>query len=144
MSQIVRTVRLRIDAGLAKPGPAIGQALGPLGLNMADFCKQFNEHTKNHQQGVPLPVELTAYANRTFSFKTNSPPASWFLKRCANVTSGAKRPGHEIIGSVHAKQIYEIALLKQKDEGLAHLPLESIARSIAGSCQSIGLSVENQ
>lgn len=144
MSNIVRKVRLRIDAGAAKPGPAIGQALGPLGLNMADFCKQFNEHTKNHQPGVPLPVELTAYANRTFSFKTKSPPTSWFLKRCAKVSAGSKRPGHEIVGSVHVKQIYEIALMKQKDEGLKHLPLESIARSIAGSCQSIGLSVVNE
>ena len=143
MSKIVRKVRLRIDAGAAKPGPAIGQALGPLGLNMADFCKQFNDHTKNHQPGVPLPVELTAYTNRTFSFKTKSPPTSWFLKRCAGVSAGAQRPGHQIIGTVHAKQIYEIALMKQKDEGLQHLSVESIARSIAGSCQSMGLSIEN-
>ena len=141
MAALVRKVRLRLDAAAAKPGPAIGQALGPLGLNMADFCKQFNEHTKNYEVGTPVSVTLSAYNNRTFSFETKTPPTSWFLKRCAGVKKAASRPGHEIVGKVHIKQIYEIALAKQRDGHMANLPLESICRTIMGSCVSMGLSV---
>jgi large subunit ribosomal protein L11 len=88
---LVRKVRLKVGAGAAKPGPAIGQALGPLGLNMAEFCKQFNEATKNHEKDVPLPVELSAFSNRTFTFRVKTPPTSWLLKRCAKVETGSAR-----------------------------------------------------
>lgn len=108
---------------------------------MADFCKQFNEATKGHEPSVPVPVELSAFSNRTFSFVTKTPPTSWFLMQCAGIKNGAKRPGHEVAGKVHAKQIYEIALQKQKDQHLAHLSLESIARQVSGSCQSMGIEV---
>jgi len=76
---------LRVGAGSAKPGPAIGQALGPLGLNMAEFCKQFNEKTKAYDKDIPVPVVLEAFSNRSFTFTVKTPPTSWFLKRCVGV-----------------------------------------------------------
>ena len=88
---LVRKVRLRVGAGSAKPGPAIGQALGPLGLNMAEFCKQFNEKTKIYEKDTPIPVDLSAFSNRSFTFKVKTPPTSWFLKRCAGVELGSAR-----------------------------------------------------
>ena len=88
---LVRKVRLRVGAGIAKPGPAIGQALGPLGLNMADFCKQFNEKTKLFEKETPKPVDLSALSNRSFTFSVKTPPTSWFLKRCAGVKLASAR-----------------------------------------------------
>jgi large subunit ribosomal protein L11 len=82
---LLRNVRLLVGAGSAKPGPAIGQALGPLGLNMAEFCKQFNEATKNYEKDVPLPISLSAFSNRTFTFTIKTPQTSWLLKKCAGV-----------------------------------------------------------
>jgi len=138
---LVRKVRLKVGAGGAKPGPAIGQALGPLGINMAEFCKQFNEKTKNYDKDIPLPVELSAFSNRTFTFIVKTPPTSWFLKKCAGVTDGSKRPGHDIVGKVHVKQVYEIAKAKQADEHLKSLSLEALCRCIAGSAGSMGLEI---
>jgi len=86
---LVRKVRLLVGAGSAKPGPAIGQALGPLGINMAEFCKQFNEKTKNYEKDIVLPVVLDAFSNRTFTFNIKTPPTTWFLMKCANVNKGA-------------------------------------------------------
>ena len=108
---------------------------------MADFCKQFNEATKGHEANVPVPVELTAFSNRTFSFVTKTPPTSWFIMQCAGIKMGAKRPGHEVAGRVHVKQIYEIALQKQRDAHMAHISLENIARQVVGSCLSMGVEV---
>jgi len=108
---------------------------------MADFCKQFNEATKGHDANVPVPVELSAFANRTFTFVVKTPPTSWFLMQCAGIKVGAKRPGHEVAGKVHVKQIYEIALQKQRDPHMAHISLESIARQVTGSCLSMGIHV---
>ncbi len=101
---LVRAVRLRVGAGNAKPGPAIGQALGPLGLNMAEFCKQFNERTKDHVKDVPLPVVLRAFSNRTFEFDVRTPPTSWYLKKCANIDKGSSNPGHTVVGNVDIRQ----------------------------------------
>lgn len=138
---LVRTVRLRVGAGNAKPGPAIGQALGPLGLNMAEFCKQFNESTKAYEKDVPIPVVLSAFSNRSFTYVVKTPPTSWFLKRCAGIENGSSRPGHDVVGKVHVKQIYEIAKVKQTDAHLKDIPLKSLCRSIAASATSIGLKV---
>mmetsp|Transcript_32110 Transcript_32110/g.30607 ORF Transcript_32110/g.30607 Transcript_32110/m.30607 type:complete len:151 (+) Transcript_32110:87-539(+) len=138
---VVRQVRLRVGAGGAKPGPAIGQALGPLGLNMAEFCKQFNEATKLHEKDVPIPVTLTAFSNRSFTFVIKTPPTTWFLKKCAGVKMGSGRPGHASAGKVHVKQIYEIAKMKQQDPHMANQTLEGLCRCIAGSAASMGLEV---
>eukprot|EP01032_Pedospumella_encystans_P013037 gene13037-15036_t len=128
-------------AGAAKPGPAIGQALGPLGLNMADFCKQFNEKTKLMEKDIPIPVSLSAFSNRTFTFKVKTPPVTWFLKRCAGIKKGAAKTGHEKVGKVHVKHIYEIGKMQQRNGHLMHLPLESICRTVAASASSMGLEV---
>mmetsp|Transcript_25754 Transcript_25754/g.57741 ORF Transcript_25754/g.57741 Transcript_25754/m.57741 type:complete len:167 (+) Transcript_25754:104-604(+) len=138
---VVRIVRLRVPAGQAKPGPAIGQALGPLGINMMEFCKAFNAATETLTPSTPIPVRLTAFSNRTFTFETRTPPSSWFLKRCAGVAKGSPRPGHSVAGSVTLKQLYEIAQAKAQDEHVKHLPIEGICRSLAGSCISMGLQV---
>lgn len=138
---VARIVRLRVPAGSAKPGPAIGQALGPLGINMMEFCKAFNNATDSMLPGTPIPVQLTAFTNRTFEFTTKSPPTTWFLKKAAGVEKGTTRPGHETVGSVTLKQVYEIAKLKHQDEHLKHLPLQGICRSIVGSAQSMGIEV---
>ena len=138
---LVRKVRLLVGAGAAKPGPAIGQALGPLGINMAEFCKQFNEATKNLDKEIPIPVVLSAFSNRSFTFQCKTPPTSWFLKKCAGIETGAGRPGHDIVGNVHVKQIYEIAKVKLKDEHLSHLQEETMCRMIAASAGSMGIKV---
>jgi len=138
-----RVVRLRVGAGSAKPGPAIGQALGPLGLNMAEFCKQFNEATKNYEKDIPVPVILSAFSNRTFTFVIKTPPTTWFLKRCAGVEKCSARPGHVSAGKIHVKQIYEIALMKQQDQHLKDIELSALCRTIAGSALSMGLEVVN-
>lgn len=141
--QLTRLVRLKLGAATAKPGPAIGQALGPLGINMAEFCKQFNDVTKNYEKDTPLPVVLSAFSNRTFTFIVKTPPTSWLLKKCAGLELGTPRPGHDWVGVVHCKHIYEIAKIKQTDKHMAHIPLESIARSVVGSTKSVGLKVVN-
>jgi len=140
---LTRTVRLMVGAAAAKPGPAIGQALGPLGLNMAEFCKQFNEATKTYEKDTPIPVVVSAFSNRTFTFVAKTPPTTWFLKRCAGVEKGAARPGHETVGKVHSKQIYEIGLIKQKDAHLKDIELLHLCRQIASSCKSMGFEVVN-
>ena len=109
---------------------------------MMEFCKAFNAATDHLLPDTPTPVVLTAYTNRTFDFVTKSPPASWFLLRCAGIDKGAARPGHETVGTVTLKQIYEIALAKQRvDKHLQALPLEGICRSIMGTATSMGIEV---
>lgn len=111
-----------------------------MGVNMMEFCKQFNERTQNLVTGVPTPVVLHAFADRTFTFETKTPPASWFLKRCANITKGSARPGHTEAGSVTLKQVFEIAKVKHVDA--EHVSLEQMVRSVSGSAKSMGLRVD--
>uniref|UniRef100_A0A7S2STT6 Large ribosomal subunit protein uL11m n=1 Tax=Rhizochromulina marina TaxID=1034831 RepID=A0A7S2STT6_9STRA len=143
MAGVARIVKLRVPAGSAKPGPAIGQALGPLGINMMEFCKAFNQATEQLAPNTPIPVRLTAMTNRTFTFVTKSPPTSWFLKRCAGIDKGAQRPGHSVVGSVSVQQVYEIAKAKQQDDHLQHLHLKSLCQSIIASATSMGIQVTN-
>ncbi|TYZ60845.1 hypothetical protein PybrP1_000424 [[Pythium] brassicae (nom. inval.)] len=142
MSAAVKgVVRLRVLAGKAAPSPAIGQALGPLGVNMMEFCRAFNERTAKHIENVPVPVVLTAYADRTFKFGIKTPATTWFLKRAAGVTSGSATPGQQVVGSVSLRQIYEIAQVKQQDDNVDYIELESICKSLIGSAKSMGLNV---
>lgn len=141
MSAVKGVVRLRVPAGKAAPSPAIGQALGPLGVNMMEFCRAFNEKTSNTIDNIPIPVVLTAYQDRTFKFTTKTPPASWFLKRAAGITTGAATPGQQVAGTVHLRQIYEIAKVKQQDENVNYIELESICKNLIGSAKSMGITV---
>lgn len=140
---VVRFVKLRVPAGVARPGPAIGQALGPLGVNMAEFCKQFNERTEStYEKETPLSVSLAALTDRTFEFTIKSPPTSYLLKQAAGLEKGALQPTPDVeTGRVTPEAIFEIAKVKQKDDVMWHLPLASIAQSVAGTARSMGIKV---
>ena len=133
-------VNLRVPASVAKPSPSLGQALGPLGLNMNDFCKEFNEATSKFTPEVPIPVALTAFADRTFTFTIKSPPSSWLILKAAGLEKGASSPGNEIAGTVDFRALYEIAKLKQKiDPQLQDQSLEGLCRTLASTCRSMGI-----
>lgn len=144
---LVRYVMLRVPSGNARPGPAIGQALGPLGINMAEFCKQFNERSeKMYVRDTPLGVRLSALSDRSFTFEVRSPPTSYLLKRAAGVEKGSSTPGSDssIVGYVTPEQVYEIARIKHSDHFRKDLPLESVARSVVGTAYSCGIKVRDE
>lgn len=139
----VRHVKLRVPSGTAKPGPAIGQALGPLGINMAEFCKQFNEKSETlYEKGVPLAVLMSAYTDRSFKFEIRSPPTSYLIKKCAGMEKGPSNPNPEVAsGYITPEAVYEIAKIKHGDEMRWHLPLEGVARSVIGTAGTMGVQV---
>lgn len=106
-----------------------------------DFCREFNARTAHLHPGIPTPTLITIQPDRTFTFITKTPPVAYFLKKASGIEKGAAKPGHEITGTVSLKHIYEIAKVKQTDEHLKHLPLESVARMVVGSSRSLGLRV---
>lgn len=140
---VVRSVKLRVPAAVARPGPAIGQALGPLGVNMAEFCKLFNERTEViYEKNTPLSVTLTAKSDRTFDFDVKNPPTSYLIRQAAGLEKGATLPSPSAAhGFISPEAIYEIAKVKQKDDVMWHLPLASIAQSIIGTAKSMGIQV---
>ncbi|KAJ6516044.1 mitochondrial 54S ribosomal protein YmL19 [Mycena sanguinolenta] len=134
-------VRLLIPAGKAAPTPPVGPALGARGVKSMDFCKEFNAKTSHIAQGVPIPTIIMVQPDRTFTFVTKTPPASYFLKKAANIEKGTSKPGHEITGTISLKHVYEIAKIKATDEHMKHIALESVARMILGSARSLGIQV---
>ena len=108
------TVRIYCMAGNAKPSPKIGQALGPLGINMMQFCKEFNDRTGDYNGDVPMRVLLKAYVDRSFTFVVKPPPTTWFIKKACGLPKGSDKPGHESVGRVSVKYVYEIAKVKQE------------------------------
>ncbi len=132
-------IKLQIPAGKANPAPPVGTALGPKGVNIMGFCKEFNARTQK-QIGFILPTVITVYADKSFSFITKSPPASDLLKKAAKLQSAAKNPGKEVVGSVTKEQILEIVRVKMKD--LNAYDEESAFKIIAGSARSMGLEVK--
>ncbi|KAI9303132.1 50S ribosomal protein L11 [Cunninghamella echinulata] len=134
-------VRLLVSAGKASPQPPVGPALGARGVKSIDFCKQFNDKTKNIVVDTPIPTVITIKPDRTFTFITKTPPTTFLLKRAAGIEKGASKPGTEIVGNVSLKHVYEIAKVKQKDANLQHLSLESICGSIIGVAKSVGIQV---
>ncbi|OQS05966.1 50S ribosomal protein L11 [Thraustotheca clavata] len=141
MSGIKGVVRLRVAAGKAAPSPAIGQALGPLGVNMMEFCRSFNDRTAHLTPNIPVPVQLTAMNDRTFTYAIKTPPTTWFLKKAAQITSGSDLTGQKEVGAVTLRHIYEIAKVKQQDELLDYIELPSLCKSIIGTAKSMGLRV---
>ena len=129
-----------VPAGQANPSPPIGPALGQAGLNIMEFCKAFNAETQSMEPGMPIPVVITAYQDRTFSFITKTPPASFFLKKAAKVNKGSGVPNKNKVGKVTMTQVREIAELKMKDLN-AH-DIDAAAQMIAGSARSMGIDVE--
>lgn len=132
-------IKLQIPAGKANPAPPVGTALGPKGVNIMGFCKEFNARTQK-QIGSILPTVITVYSDKSFSFITKSPPASDLLKKAAKVQSAAKNPGKEVAGSVTKEQILEIVRIKMKD--LNAYDEEAAYKIIAGSARSMGLEVK--
>jgi len=132
-------INLQVPAGAANPSPPIGPALGQRGVNIMEFCKAFNAKSKDIEQGTPIPVKITVYSDRSFTFEMKTPPASFFLKKAAKITSGSKDPGRGVAGSVSMDQVREIAKLKLKD--LNTDDVEAAAKTIAGSARSMGLQV---
>ena len=138
--KIIGFIKLQVAAGKANPSPPIGPALGQRGLNIMEFCKAFNAATQKVEPGLPIPVVITAYSDRTFTFVTKSTPASVLLKKAAGVQSGSKRPNTEKVGKVTRAQLEEIAKAKEPD--LTAADLDAAVRTIAGSARSMGLTVE--
>jgi len=137
--KITGYVKLQVPAGAANPSPPIGPALGQAGLNIMEFCKAFNAQTQGMEQGMPIPVVITVYADRSFSFATKTPPASFFLKKAAKLKKGSGTTGREVIGQVTMAQCREIAEKKMADLNAADL--DAAATMIAGSAKSMGLEV---
>ena len=132
-------IKLHVPAGKANPAPPIGPALGQRGLNIMEFCKAFNAETQNLEPGMPIPTLVTVYADRTFSFVTKTPPASYYLKKAARLESGASEPGRETLGHVTMAQVRKIA--EQKMVDLNANDIEAACRTIAGSARSMGIEV---
>ena len=138
--KIVGYIKLQVPAGKANPSPPIGPALGQRGLNIMEFCKAFNAQTQNMEPGMPIPVVITAYGDRSFTFITKTPPNSYFLMKAAGVEKGTQTPGRgATVGKVTMDQIREIALVKMKDMNANDV--EGACRMLAGSARSMGLEV---
>jgi large subunit ribosomal protein L11 len=133
-------IKLQVAAGKANPSPPVGPALGQHGVNIMEFCKAFNAQTQSMEAGMPVPVVITVYADRSFTFITKTPPAAILLKKAAGLKSGSGRPNTEKVGTVTRAQLEEIATVKMED--LTAADMDAAVRTIAGSARSMGLNVE--
>jgi len=133
-------LKLQVPAGSASPSPPIGPALGQRGLNIMEFCKSFNAATQEMEKGAPVPVTITIFQDKSFSFKMKTPPASYLLKKAAKLKKGSETPGRESAGSVTRAQVKEIAEAKMKD--LNANDIDAAMLMIEGSARSMGLTVE--
>ncbi|MGB4334779.1 MAG: 50S ribosomal protein L11 [Chromatiaceae bacterium] len=138
--KITAYIKLQVKAGEANPSPPVGPALGQRGVNIMEFCKAFNAKTQNLEKGMPTPVVITVYADRSFTFITKTPPATVLLKKAAGVTKGSKIPHTNKIGTVTRAQLEEIATMKMPDLTAANM--DAAVRTIAGSARAMGLNVE--
>ena len=137
--KITGYIKLQVPAGIANPSPPIGPALGQRGVNIMEFCKAFNAATQELEKGAPIPTVITVYADRSFSFTTKTPPASFLLKKAANLKSGSKEPGKVSAGTIKRSKLAEIAEAKMKD--LNANDIEQAAKIIEGSARAMGLEV---
>ena len=133
-------VKLQVPAGKANPSPPVGPALGQHGVNIMDFCKTFNAETQSMEQGLPIPVVITIYSDRSFTFIKKTPPATVLLKKAAGITQGSETPNSKKVGKVTRAQVEEIATLKMPD--LTAASMEAAVRTISGSARSAGIEVE--
>jgi large subunit ribosomal protein L11 len=133
-------IKLQIPAGKANPSPPVGPALGQHGVNIMEFCKAFNAHTQNIEQGLPTPVVITVYSDRSFTFVTKTPPAAVLLMKALGIPKGSGEPNTKKVGTVTRKQLEDIAKIKMPDLNAADL--DAAVKTIAGSARSMGLNVE--
>ena len=138
--KVVGFIKLQVPAGKANPSPPIGPALGQRGLNIMEFCKAFNAATQKVEPGLPIPVVITAFADKSFTFVMKTPPASILIKKAAKIESGSKTPHTDKVGKITRKQAEEIAKTKMPD--LTAADLDAAVRTIAGSARSMGITVE--
>ena len=138
--KVVGLIKLQVPAGKANPSPPIGPALGQRGLNIMEFCKAFNAQTQKMEPGLPVPVVITAYADKSFTFIMKTPPATVLIKKAAKVDKGSARPNTDKVGRITRAQAEEIAKSKMPD--LTAADLEAAVRTIAGSARSMGIEVE--
>ncbi|RYY72996.1 MAG: 50S ribosomal protein L11 [Gammaproteobacteria bacterium] len=138
--KVTAYVKLQVAAGKANPSPPVGPALGQHGVNIMEFCKAFNAQTQGMEVGSPVPVIISVYSDRSFTFVMKTPPASFLLKKAAGITSGSGRPNTQKVGTVTRAQLETIANTKQAD--LTAASLDAAVRTIAGSARSMGLEVE--
>ena len=139
--KIVGYIKLQVPAGSANPSPPIGPALGQRGLNIMEFCKSFNAKTQNEEKGMPIPVTITIFSDKSFAFEMKTPPASYFLKKAAKLDSGSKAPGRDFKGTVTKDQVRTIAQAKMKD--LNANDVEAAMLMIMGSARSMGIEVSD-
>ena len=133
-------IKLQVPAGQANPSPPVGPALGQHGLNIMEFCKAFNAQTQNTEEGLPVPVVITIYADKSFSFEMKTTPASYLLKKAAGIDSGSGTPNTDKVGKVTRAQLEEIARSKEPD--LTAVDLDAAVRTIAGTARSMGIETE--
>ncbi len=138
--KIVGFVKLQVPAGKANPSPPIGPALGQRGLNIMEFCKAFNAQTQGVEPGLPLPVVITAYADKSFTFKMGTPPATYMIKKAIQLDKGSSVPNKNKVGKITRAQLEEIVKTKMKDMTAADV--DAAVRTIAGSARSMGVIVE--
>jgi large subunit ribosomal protein L11 len=138
--KIIGYIKLQVPAGKANPSPPIGPALGQRGLNIMEFCKAFNAQTQGLEPGLPIPVVITAFADKSFTFIMKTPPASVLIKKAAKVQKGSPRPHTDKVGSLTRAQVEEVAKTKMKD--LTAADMDAAVRTIAGSARSMGITVE--
>ena len=138
--KIDKYIKLQVDAGTANPSPPVGPALGQAGVNIMEFCKAFNARTQGIEPGTPIPVVITVYNDRSFTFVTKTPPASVLLRKAARIEKGSGVPNKNKVGKVNRAQLEEIARTKMPD--LTAADLDAAVRTIAGSARSMGLDVE--
>ncbi|MXP56513.1 50S ribosomal protein L11 [Pantoea sp. Mhis] len=134
-------VKLQIAAGMANPSPPVGPALGQQGVNIMEFCKIFNAKTELLEKGLPIPVIITVYNDRSFTFVTKTPPAAILIKKIAQIKSGSSNPNKDKVGKINRSQLREIAKTKAAD--MTGVDIEAMTRSIEGTARSIGLLVED-
>jgi large subunit ribosomal protein L11 len=137
--KITGYIKLQVPAGKAAPSPPIGPALGQRGVNIMEFCKAFNAQTSGEEVGTPLPTVITVYADRSFSFVTKTPPATYLIKKAVNLKSGSKEPGKTSAGTIKRSQLADIAQAKMKD--LNANDIEAATKIIEGSARAMGLQV---
>jgi len=137
--EIVGYIKLQVPAGAANPSPPIGPALGQRGLNIMEFCKQFNAKTQGLEKNMPIPVVITAFSDRTFTFVTKKPPNTYFIKKAAKIQSGAKTTGTALVGKITMDQVREIA--KEKMVDLNANDIDAACQMIIGSARSMGVQV---
>ncbi len=137
--KITGYIKLQVPAGTANPSPPIGPALGQRGVNIMEFCKAFNAATQDMEKGAPIPTTITVYADRSFSFETKTPPASFLLKKAARIQKGASETGKQTVGTIKRSQLADIAEAKMKD--LNANDIEAATKIIEGSARAMGLNV---